>query len=156
MTVQITLVEFCEVIKPLEGTNAEKALAILWFRDRQQRDVRMSSGQLTKALVDHHLGTPNATQLAAAIRKTKLAAESSAGFSLKPGSRKIIQDRLPAGIDGIGLSAGFDNPYSITIDVLGNLYVPQASGYSYGGYRIRRITPSGVVTTMIVLANTRP
>src|SRR5262249_3513806 len=39
--------------------------------------------------------------LADAIRKTKLANESKSGFSLKPGSRRIIQEWLPAGIDGM-------------------------------------------------------
>lgn len=97
----ISLVEFCEVVKKLERSNAEKALTILWFRDREQADVAMTSGQLTKVLTDHHVGTPHATQLAEAIRKTKLANESKAGFSLKPGSRRVIHDWLPAGIDGM-------------------------------------------------------
>jgi hypothetical protein len=51
-------------------------------------------------LGDHHIGTPNQTTLAEAIRKTKLANESRSGFSLKPGSRKIIRDWLPD-LDGI-------------------------------------------------------
>jgi hypothetical protein len=99
--VHISLVEFCEVVRQLERSNAEKALTVLWYRDRQQPDVAMKSGQLAKVLVDHHVGTPNPTQLAVAIRKTKLANESKAGFSVKPGSRKTIHDWLPAGIDGM-------------------------------------------------------
>jgi hypothetical protein len=55
---------------------------------------------LTKVLDDHHIGTPNQTALAEAIRKTKLANESKRGFSLKPGSRKVIRDWLPD-LDGI-------------------------------------------------------
>jgi hypothetical protein len=94
-------VDFCEAVRPLKCSNAQKALAVLWYRDYEQPDTVMTSGQLTKVLDDHHLGTPNATQLAAAIRRTKLAIESSAGFSLKPGSRKIIRDWLPAAIDGL-------------------------------------------------------
>ena len=97
----LSLVDFCEIVKELKKSNAEKALAVLWYHDRQQIDVSMSSGQLTKALVDHHVGTPNATQLADAIRKTKLANETRGGFSLKPGSRKLIHDWLPSGIDGM-------------------------------------------------------
>ena len=97
----ISLVEFCEVIKQLQRSNAEKALTVLWYRDRAQPDAVMTSRQLTKVLIDHHIGTPNPTLLAEAIRKTKLANESKAGFSLKPGSRKIIHDWLPADIDGM-------------------------------------------------------
>jgi hypothetical protein len=99
--VHISLVEFCKVVKRVDRSNAEKALIVLWYRDRQEPDQAMTSGQLTKVLVDHHVGTPNATLLATAIRKTKLANESKAGFSLKPGSRKIIHDWLPAGIEGM-------------------------------------------------------
>lgn len=97
----LSLVDYCEVVKGLDRSNADKALAILWYQDRNEPDVTMSSGTLTKVLTDHHVGTPNSTQLADAIRKTKLANESKVGFSLKPGSRKIIHDWLPTGIDGM-------------------------------------------------------
>ena len=97
----IALTDFCELVKALAKTNAEKALAVLWYHDRKQPDVAMGSGQLTKTLTDHHIGTPNSIQLSEAIRKTKLANESKAGFSLKPGSRRIIHGWLPADIDGI-------------------------------------------------------
>jgi hypothetical protein len=99
--VHISLIEFCEVVKRLERTNAEKAITVLWFSDCQHPDIAMTSGELTKVLVDYHVGTPHATQLAAAIRRTKLVNESKAGFSLRPGSRKIIHDWLPSGIDGM-------------------------------------------------------
>ena len=97
----LSLVDFCQIVQGLEKSNAEKALAVLWYRDRAQQDAAMTSGQLTKILVDHHLGTPNATLLAEAIRKTKLANETRSGFSLKPGSRSIIHGWLPSGIEGM-------------------------------------------------------
>lgn len=96
----LSLDVFCEVVKKLSKTNAEKALAVLWYFDREQQDVAKSAGQLTKILGDHHIGTPNQTALAEAIRKTRLANDSRNGFSLKPGSRKIIRDWLP-NLDGI-------------------------------------------------------
>lgn len=91
---------FCEVIKKLDRSNADKALAVLWYFDCEQPDIAKTAGQLTKVLGDHHVGTPNQTALAEAIRKTKLAAELRKGFTLKPGSRKIIRDWLPD-LDGI-------------------------------------------------------
>ena len=91
---------FCEVVKNSNGTNAERALAVLWYFDHQQPGIAKTAGQLTKVLGDHHIGTPNQTALADAIRKTKLANESKGGFSLKPGSRKIIRDWLPD-LDGV-------------------------------------------------------
>jgi hypothetical protein len=96
----LTLDGFCEVVKDLNRSNAEKALAVLWYFDHEQTDIAKTAGQLTKVLGDHHVGTPNQTELAAAIRKTKLCSESRKGFSLKPGSRKLIRDWLPD-LDGI-------------------------------------------------------
>jgi len=91
----LSLDGFCEVVKKLSKTNAEKALAILWYFDREQPDISKTAGHLTKVLDDHHIGSPNQTALAEAIRRTKLANESRKGFSLKPGSRKVIRDWLP-------------------------------------------------------------
>jgi hypothetical protein len=96
----LSIDSFCEVVKNSSKSNAEKALALLWYFDCEQPDIAKTSGQLTKILGDHHIGTPNQTALAEAIRKTKLANESRIGFSLKPGSRKIIREWLPD-LDGI-------------------------------------------------------
>ena len=96
----LSLDGFCEIVKKLSKTNAEKALALLWYFDREQPGATRTAGELTKVLGDHHVGTPNQTMLAEAIRKTKLVDVSKSGFSLKPGSRKIIRDWLPE-LDGI-------------------------------------------------------
>jgi len=96
----LSLDGFCEVVKKLNRPNAEKALAVLWYFDHEQPDIAKTAGHLTNVLGDHHIGTPNQTALAGSIRKTKLANESKSGFSLKPGSRKIIQYWLPD-LDGI-------------------------------------------------------
>jgi len=91
----LSLDVFCDVVKTLNKSNAEKAIALLWYFDRETPDVAKTAGQLTRLLGDHHIGTSNQTSLAEAIRKTKLANESRNGFSLKPGSRKIIRGWLP-------------------------------------------------------------
>jgi hypothetical protein len=91
----LSLDRFCEVVGNLSKTNAEKALAVLWYFDNEQQGIAKTAGHLTKVLGDHHIGTPNQTALAETIRKTKLASESRDGFSLKPGSRKVIRDWLP-------------------------------------------------------------
>jgi hypothetical protein len=96
----LSLDSFCEVVKKLRKTNAEKALAVLWYFDCEEPGVAKTAGQLTKILDDHHLGTPNQTALAEAIRKTKLANDSRSGFSLKPASPKVIRGWLPD-LDGI-------------------------------------------------------
>ena len=96
----LALQDFCEILTKLDRSNAEKAVALLWFFDCEQPNVSKTAGHLTKVLGDHHVGTPNQTALAEAIKKTKLANESANGFSLKPGSRRVIRDWLPE-LDGI-------------------------------------------------------
>ncbi|MCZ6653749.1 MAG: DUF4145 domain-containing protein [Planctomycetota bacterium] len=76
-------------------------MAILWYHDQEQAEASLTSGQLTRIMADHHVGTPNSTQLSKAIRATKLAKESTKGFSLKPGSRRIVRGWLPQELDGI-------------------------------------------------------
>ncbi len=52
--------------------------------------------------------------------------------------------------DGTGPAARFKDPYDVAVDGAGNVYVAEAtfrSVYS-GAYSIRRITPTGVVTTL--------
>ncbi len=92
---QLSLDRFCELLTSLGKTNAEKAMAVLWYFDYAQLDVTYTSRALATILDDHHVGTPNATQLAVTIRKTKLAKESKQGFSLKPGSRSVIRGWFP-------------------------------------------------------------
>ena len=52
-------------------------------------------------------------------------------------------DRDGTDRDGVGAAATFNNPYSITVDGSGNLYVAD-----FWSYTIRKITPAGVVTTI--------
>lgn len=50
---------------------------------------------------------------------------------------------IPGSIDGIGIKASFVGPSGLTIDVSGNLYIADT-----GNNKIRKISPTGVVTTV--------
>jgi hypothetical protein len=47
-------------------------------------------------------------------------------------------------LDGTGTNAQFNEPYAVAVDSLGNVYVSD-----YFNFRIRKITPAGVVTTFV-------
>ncbi len=93
---------------------------------------------------------------------TQLAADASNNVyvvdRLNQNIRKVTQTRLVStfagsndpipmnrdgSVDGTGTAAKFDTPFGIAIDGSGNLYVTDQ-----GNHRIRKITPSGVVTTL--------
>jgi hypothetical protein len=96
----LELHEFCEIVRGLPS-NADKAVAVLWFHDFKQPDVVMSARELARILDDHHIGTPDAHFLAGAIKKTRLCNETSDGFSLKPGSKKVVREWLPLHLEGM-------------------------------------------------------
>jgi sugar lactone lactonase YvrE len=52
------------------------------------------------------------------------------------------------GMNGTGTTATFNTPFGLAIDPLGNIYVTE-----YSGHRIRKITSSGAVTTIVGTGN---
>jgi len=55
---------------------------------------------------------------------------------------------IPGSTDGIGAAASFDGPTGVAVDVSGNVYVADA-----GNNKIRKITPGGLVSTLVGISS---
>ncbi|MBC3876792.1 hypothetical protein H8K38_03105 [Undibacterium sp. FT79W] len=80
------------------------------------------------------------------VVSNKAGSVTSAAATLKvstpiPGI-SLFAGRLP-GLDGQGAAASFSDPSGITVDLAGNIYVAD-----FANHTIRKITPSGFVTTL--------
>lgn len=85
------LEDFCIRLNQLELSNAQRALAILWFHDRETTGISMKASSLARIIYTAGLGNPNPKQLEESISKTKLALKSNTGFKLKPTKRDTIK-----------------------------------------------------------------
>jgi sugar lactone lactonase YvrE len=64
-------------------------------------------------------------------------------FTLANGVQTLAGSQTQGSKDGIGAAATFERPVALAIESSGNLLVSDA-----GGYRIRRVTPQGLVSTV--------
>lgn len=90
-----------------------------------------------------------------------ITVDSAGNLYVSDSLNNTIREITPAGVvttlagtagvtgsaDGTGRSAQFNRPSGITIDTAGNLYVVDAWNYT-----IRKITPAGVVSTVVGVA----
>lgn len=90
----MTLDEFCQKLSTLKLGISQQALALLWFYDEQQPDVRKKSGELARIVYTTGLGNPNQSRLTEALRKSGMVMEDSQGFALKSLARSKIRDQL--------------------------------------------------------------
>lgn len=90
----MTFDEFCHKLATLQLDIPNQALALLWFHDEQDPDVRMKASQLARLISTTGLGNPNQTRLTEALRKSGKVTENAAGFALKTLSRSQIREQL--------------------------------------------------------------
>jgi hypothetical protein len=88
------LEEFCIRLNQIDLSNAQRALAILWFHDCEAPGVQLTANSLARVIYKTGLGNPHPTQLGEVIAKTKLALKGKSGFQLKPTSRTTIKEWL--------------------------------------------------------------
>lgn len=105
------LEDFCIRLNQLELSNAQRALAILWFHDCETTGTHIKASALARAIYTAGLGNPNPTQLEEAIAKTKLAFKSKAGFKLKPTERNTIKSWLIPILQGVAADVDLEHGY---------------------------------------------
>jgi len=105
------LEDFCIRLNQLELSNAQRALAILWFHDCQTIGVCIKASTLASTIYTTGLGNPHATRLGDAIEKTKLAFKSKGGFKLKPTERDTIKGWLIPILEGVGADVDLEHGY---------------------------------------------
>ncbi len=101
-------------------------------------------------------GFANGTGTAAQFNSPRgIAVDASGNLYVTDFENHLIRKITPEGVvstfagstvgyaDGVGTSAQFNFPTGITVDALGNVYVAD-----FRNYRIRKITPAGVVSTL--------
>ena len=96
--------------------------------------VQMSGDQFQAVVT---MGSDSVTSTPATLTVTPLPAGNVVAYDFSS-----LAGTAPGNADGTGPSAQFLNPGSVAVDGLGNIYVADS-----GNSTIRRVTPSGVVTT---------
>ncbi len=102
-------------------------------------------------------GSANGTGLGASFNTPiGIAVDAAGNLYVADELNNLIRKITPAGVvttfagsgatgetDGAGIAAAFNRPIGIAVDPNGNVYVAD-----YGGNKIRKITPGGIVTTL--------
>ena len=131
----------------------------VYVADKGNHSIRKitSSGVVTTLAGTGISGSTNATGTDASFNNpTDIAVDGSGNVYVADAGNYLIRKITPSGVvttlagsgsavstDGAGTSASFDKPSGIAVDGSGNVYVAD-----YNSHLIRKITPSGVVTTL--------
>jgi gliding motility-associated-like protein len=130
----------------------------LYITDRNNQLIRKvtPAGVVTTYAGTGAIGSANGNRTAATFGSpTGITIDAAGNLYITDSSTGLIRKITPAGIvstlagggvagsaDGVGAAASFTDPRGIAVDSTGIVYVSE-----YSSHRIRKINPSGVVTT---------
>jgi sugar lactone lactonase YvrE len=137
---------------------------IIYFSDTKNRIYKIDTSNNLTVLAggDNISGTDDGIGTSARFNFLNgLAVDATGNVYVADSGNNRIRKITPSGVvttlagstsgfnDGIGASAQFKNPFGITVDASGTLYVAENNNN-----RIRKITSTGVVTTIAGIAST--
>jgi sugar lactone lactonase YvrE len=138
---------------------AVDALRNVYVADPGNHKIRKitPAGVVTTLAGNGSTGSTNGTGSSARFNSpTSVAVDVSGNIYVADCDNNMIRKITPAGVvttlagngspgstDGTGPAAKFNDPSGVAVDDSGNVYVADA-----GNYRIRKVTPDGVVTTL--------
>jgi len=116
------------------------------------------AGVITNLAGSGQEGNTNGTGTSASFRNPNaVAVDSSGNVYVADLGNNLIRKISPTGLvttlagngeygieNGAGTAASFSGPFALTVDTSGNVYVAQG-----GNWVIRKITPAGLVTTVV-------
>ena len=150
------LEEFCIRLNQIELSNAQRALSILWFFDRDKPGLTMTTNELAKIIYDNGLGNPNTTQLRKSIEKTKLSIKERSGFKLKPTAREQIKQLVASifaeKVSNVELKNGY-LPEEVWMNTRGYLekIAYQVNGcFQYGFYDSASVMMRRMIETLLI------
>lgn len=92
---------FCKRIGRIDGlTNAQKAIAILFFFDQGDPGIEKAASELAREIKNHAIGNPNPSHLAGHMRKTGCVYSQSGQFRLKQDKRDVVRSWISTALDG--------------------------------------------------------
>ena len=149
--------EFCSSLGKLDGLeNVDKALAILWWHARENRDFEISAGSLTRELQKYGLGNPNSTQLGKNLARTRCVLKGTGGFRLKADAKsavykrieEIFEDELPE----VNQKNGFlpEDIWNNTRGYIEKVCIQMNGSFQFGFYDCTAVMARRLVETLII------
>lgn len=98
----MNLHDFCQRLAQVSGlSNAQKAVAILWFFDVKDPNCQKSAPELGREIREHNIGNPNPTQLTTQIRKTGCVYSAKNRFHLRQDKKAEIRSWFEEVLSGV-------------------------------------------------------
>lgn len=151
------ILEFCGRLAKMEPmTNTERAVAVLWFQQRNDPGAESTAGEIRKAIVDAGLSDPHVTRLRNALKKHPDTLRRNDRFRLKAAARSRLDDLYKSILGPAQVEVDHDSgflPAGVWQDTRGYVEAVcrQLNGcYSHGWHDAASVMLRRLVETLII------